>query len=50
MALLYAMRRDWSPKTVPWQPWTQELLFQAAVEIDAEARAALAPNPFEDLI
>jgi len=42
------MRRDWGERTKPWQPWMQEALFQVALEIDATARAALEPNPFEE--
>lgn len=50
MAILYALRKDWAPKTTPWQPWMQEALFQVAAELDAEARMLHPPNPFEDLL
>lgn len=47
-AFVYALRRDWSPKTGPWQPWMQQVLFQTAIEIDAKARSEQQPNPFEE--
>ena len=50
MAILYALRKDWAPKTAPWQPWMQEALFTVAAELDAEARMYHPPNPFEDLL
>jgi hypothetical protein len=48
MAYCYALRRDWGERTTPWQPWMAEALFLTAIEIDAEARGAQEPNPFEE--
>ena len=48
MAVVFALRRDWSPKTQPWQPWVQQALFETAMEIDATARAEQEHNPFEE--